>query len=84
MQMRIPMLMTTGLMAILMVAIGSHSSHPDRHFPSSPAQYGPRPGNECAPSDLNPNEARYTCPGNRSAEQPTSAPTKSTTKSTNN
>jgi hypothetical protein len=77
MQMRIPMLMTTGLVAILMVASGPHPSH-DRHFPSSPAQYGPRPGNECAPSDLNPNEAHYTCPGNRSAEQPTPAPAKST------
>lgn len=69
MKMRMPMLIATGMAAILMAANAPHEHH-DRSFPSSPQQYGPRPGQECAPTDVNPNDARYTCPQNHSAEQP--------------
>jgi hypothetical protein len=63
MKMRVPMLIATGMAAILMAANAPREHH-DRQ------QNGPRPGQECAPTDLNPNDARYTCPQNHSAEQP--------------
>jgi hypothetical protein len=65
--MRMPMLIATGIAAILMAAnapqAGVHGLSPKT------STAGPRAGNsECAPSDANPNDARYTCPQNRAAE----------------
>jgi hypothetical protein len=63
---RMPMLIAT---AFLMAANAPQTSVHGLSPKTSTA--GPRAGNsECAPSDANPNDARYTCPQNRSAEQP--------------
>jgi hypothetical protein len=72
MQMRIPLAIATGMVAILMAVNGADARQHETHTSSTA---GPRAGNDCGPPmDLNPNEARYTCPGNRSAAQPTPAP----------
>jgi hypothetical protein len=71
MEMRTPMLIATGMVAILMAASGVSGLHSDKHFPSTPQQYGPRAGNDCGPPmDLDHNSAKYACPQNRSPEQP--------------
>ena len=66
---RMPTLIATGVAAILMAANAPQASDHGQFARTSTA--GPRAGNsECAPSDANPNDARYTCPQNRPAEQP--------------
>lgn len=66
---RLPMLIATGVAAILMAANAPQASDHGQFARTSTV--GPRAGNsECAPSDANPNDARYTCPQNRPAEQP--------------
>jgi hypothetical protein len=66
--MRIPMLIATGMAVVLMAANAPQASIHGQFAKTSTA--GPRAGNsECAPSDVNPNDARYTCPQKRSAEQ---------------
>lgn len=65
MKIRMPMLIATGMAAILLAA---NAPHPKVHqLPSSKSSTsGPRAGNsECAPTDATPNNARYTCPQNR-------------------
>jgi hypothetical protein len=62
------MLIATGMAAILLAA---NAPHVKFHEPVKTSTVGPRSGNtECAPTDANPNDARYTCPQNRPAEPP--------------
>ena len=67
--MRMPMLIATGMAVMLMAANAPQASIHGQFAKTSTA--GPRAGNsECAPSDVNPNDTRYTCPQHRPAEQP--------------
>lgn len=76
MQMRIPLVIATGMVATLMAANGADARQHETHT-SSTAR--PRAGNDCGPPmDLDPKSASYSCPQNRPAEQPQpEAPTKS-------
>jgi len=70
----IPALIATAMAAMLMAA-NAPRDRVTEHAPSTPQQEGPRAGNsECAPSSANPDDARYSCPQNRTAE-PSPAPT---------
>jgi hypothetical protein len=74
MKTRMPTLVATA-MAVILVAANAPQNRVTPHAPSTPQQEGPRAGNsECAPSSANPNDARYSCPQNRTAE-PSPAPT---------
>ena len=65
---RMPMLIATAMAVMLMAANAPQASIHGQFAKTSTV--GPRAGNsECVPSDVNPNDARYTCPQNWPAER---------------